>query len=404
MTLHKKKILIVTPRFPYPDAGACEQDRAEGFRQLKRFGCDIRVIGKAFDWQDARHIREVWEKEDVPVTLVPYVYTAESDNVLRWKKNIFVLTHPWYADGSVLEYTEPKMRNIFRNELDTFHPDLVWFDYTYLWPLYRFVASRHIPIVVRSINFEAKHFLEEDGRTLLNYIKYLPKYRTEIISARRADLLFSITPYEERLYESIGVRHVANLPLRGIAKTLGTHTPKETDQLHVYFSGSTYNVFHNRKALEFILKDIAPKIFKKHGDRFLFHITGSKFPDDLTVYIRDNVLFEGFVDDLTAFTKGMDIALVPSLYGAGMQQKIFEPLARGFPTITHERGLAEYDFVPGEDVLVAHTAEEFLIALESLQSVDVRLRLSDRAKKKGEAQFSQNVVDGIVKEALEQLI
>lgn len=395
----KKKILVVTPRFPFPEAGACEQDRAEGIRQLQRLGFEVRVISKVFDWQKTEVITALWEKAGVGVTLVPYVYGSRLAPK-RWPKYAYVLSHPWYLDGSVLEYTEPQIRAALRRALDEFKPDYVWFDYTYLWPLYGLVKKQGRPIMVRSINFEGRHFLEEDGRSFFNYLKYLPKYLTEVITGRRADVVFAITPLEQKLYERAGAKRVVNLPLRALYQKLGTHTPRPADQLHIFFSGSTYNVTHNRRALEFIINDLAPRVYQAQGNKFRFHVTGAKFPEELRGALVDNVSDEGFIEEWEPFLRQMDIALAPSFYGAGMQQKIFEPLARGFPVITHARGLAGYDFVPGEDVLTGETVADFITALKALQSLELRQRLSANCKIKSRAQFNREAVDGIVQAVL----
>lgn len=390
--MEMKKILLVTPRFPYPEAGACEQDRAEGIRQLQRLGFEVRVIGKFFDWQNTEEIKKYWTNQGVSVMPVPYVL----NRISKVEKFKMLLKHPFCLDGSVLEYVEPNIQEVFKRQLDEFKPDYVWFDYTYLWPLYKMAQERKLPIFVRSINFEARHFLEEDGRTILNYLKYIPKYFTEKITAKAAKVVFSITPLEKKMYEKVGAKRVVNLPLRALSKKLNTHTPKETPRLHVFFSGSTYNVSHNKRALEFIIKELAPKVYKKFGNTFAFHITGAKFPDELKSYLIDNVVYDGFVSDMEKFLEGMDIALVPSFYGAGMQQKIFEPLARGFPTLTHKRGLADYDFVAGDDVLTADSINEFIQQLDKLQSFDLRKKLSNNCKKKSQEQFSREFLDKIV--------
>lgn len=376
-----KKILVITPRFPYPEAGADEQDRAGGIRQLVRLGFEVRVIAKYFDWQPAVEIKKRWRAIGVDVVLVPY----------QKRKRLSLV-----FDGAAAEYADPAMRRSVQTALKEFKPDLAWFDYTYLWPLYRLVKRCGLPIAVRSINVESRHFLEEDGQSFLNYLKFVPKYLTEEKTARGADVLFSITPVEQAVYKRLGARQAVNLPLRGLASALGTHAPRETAEYNVFFSGSTYSVPHNRQALQFILKDVAPAMLKTHGTGFRFHVTGAKFPEEFKKYLSENVSYEGFVENFDEFLQTMDIALSPSLAGAGMQQKIFEPLARGFPTITHARGLAGYDFVHNEDVLCVEFSSDVIAALEKCMSFDVRVHLSDNAKEKSRKYFSQEAVDGIV--------
>lgn len=383
-----KKILVITPRFPYPEAGACEQDRAEGIRQLKRLGFEVRVIGKCFDWQNTEEIIAYWRKERITVDLVPYQ-----------KKKPF----SFIFDGAAAEYADSQMTVIIEKVLSEFPADIAWFDYTYLWPLYHIFKKRHIPIVVRSINFEALHYLDEDGASFIHWTKSVPKFLTEFITARRADVLFAITPKEEKQYQRIFARHAVTLPLRALYKKFGTHTPKETERFHVFFAGSTYNVAHNRAALEFVIKDIAPRMYEKHGTKYTFHIFGAKFPSDLKKYCLNNVVYEGFADDLDRALLSMDIAVVPSFFGAGMQQKIFEPMSRGFPTITNRRGIAGYDFVPDHEYVAAENVDEYTCALERLQSLTLRQELSRAAKKKAEILFHQSISDSIVRNALEKI-
>ncbi len=403
MAISKKKILLVTPRFPYPEAGACEQDRAEGIRQLKRIGFEVEVVSKYFIWQDAGLIKDLWGKQDVQVTLEPYKVSNNTSLLEKVKKVLFVLMHPRYLDGAVLPYRDVKMQILLRDRISSFKPDYVWFDYTYLWPLYKLAEEKNIPIIVRSINNEADHFIDENGKSAFSYIKYLIKKRTEKITATTVDLLFSITPNEQYKYKKLSKKNIVNLPLRALHYKLATHNPRKVNHLHVFFSGSTYNVAHNRKALEFILKDLAPLVYKKEKNNYIFHITGAKFPKKLERYIKDNIIYEGFVDNFEDFLKKMDIALVPSFFGAGMQQKIFEPLARGFPTITHERGLRGYPFLPEKDLLVAKTATDYYKALQKLKLFSMRKKLSNNSKKISKDLFSRDILDNIVCSKIENI-
>ena len=96
----------------------------------------------------------------------------------------------------------------------------------------------------------------------------------------------------------------------------------------------------------------------------------------------------------------MDIAIAPSLYGAGMQQKIFEPLSRGFPTITSARGLAGYPFKENIHLLLAHTSDEFVARLAVLKDIGVRRRLGHSARTMGMQFFSEESIGNILQKTL----
>jgi len=400
-------VLVITPRFPIPPLGACEKDRYEGLLQMKRLGFDVRVIGKVFDFQSRKDIDDFSSRHEIPVTILPYESQKKRNRLEQALFYFKRLINPLYWDGAAYEYAHKDTREAVLGILDRWKPDVVWFDYTYLWPLYGIFRARGIPIITRSINFEATHFLEEDGRTLKNYLKFLPKLLSEIFTIRKSGVLFSITPHEERVYRRFGAKNVTTLPLRGVPLCIRErHNIRDTATLHVFFMGSTYNVHHNRHALLFILKEIIPRVERQAKGAFLFHIIGSKVPDAFAEYfISDAVSYDGIKmgEELETFLGTMDIALVPSLMGAGMQQKIFEPLARGIPTVVSPRGLAGYPFACGEHLLCAKTADAFADGLLAMRDTALRRKLSANSIRLSKKLFSQKRLDGIITDAVRTL-
>ena len=206
----KKKILIVMPKFPYPATGACEQDRMTGLEIFGKFGYEIKVIAKTIKgrMEDAKKIGQ-----DMGIEVFPVSY--------KFKRDIKRFFNPLYWDGASYEYRDEEIVDVLNKQLNSFKPDVVWFEYTYLWPLYSIARKQNIPIVTRSINFEPTHFLEEDGYSFFNILKFPFKFISEILTASRSDFLFSITPKEEKTYRRLGVKNIANLPLRGLCKYIG---------------------------------------------------------------------------------------------------------------------------------------------------------------------------------------
>lgn len=399
-----KRILVVCPSFPAPESGAEQMDRADGVRQLVRLGYEVVVIAKAVAWANSELIERTAREMGVRVVLVPYKYSNRNLTAHeRLLKFFGKFRNPLYFDGAAYEYAEPSIRAAVAHELQNFKPDIVWFEYTYLWPLYKEVRKAGVPIVVRSANFEPSHFLQEHGPSLFNYFRYIPKFFSELITIRSSDLLFAITPGEEMRYKRLGARSTAVLPLRSLPRFIALPRPAidAREPLHVFYMGSSYKVAHNKAAAEFVIGVIAPLVESMAPRRFVFHILGGKLPDELQKKCDGvRVLHEGYVPNLDAFLQGMDIALVPSLMGAGMQQKVFEPLARGIPTLTSRRAIAGYPLTAGVEYMTAHTMGEFVAALLSLQDVEKRRTLTARASEQTAKLFSQEALDSIVTHAI----
>lgn len=392
-----KKILIITPRFPLPDTGACEKDRLEGIKQFKRLGFDVRVISKVFPFQDRGAIEKFSADFGIPVKLLEY------ENRFGIKK----ILNPIYWDGAAYEYSNRSTIKAVENVLDEWRPDLVWFDYTYLWPLYTLARRRKIPIITRSINFEPSHFLQEDGYSLPNLVKFLPKFASEIMAVHGSNFIFSITPKEEKIYRYLGAKNISNLPLRGLPECLKKRSIlRDKEILNVIFMGSNYNVHHNRAALEDVLKKIAPMAHKKYPGRFRFYVSGRKIPPGLEKFFNDRVIGLGHKNqgEFDEFLADVDIAVAPSLFGAGMQQKIFEPFCRGIPSVASSRGVAGYPFVDKKHMLFADEPEEFVGSLGSLLDFSLRKNLAENAYNEAVRIFSQENLDRIILTALKTIL
>jgi len=400
-----KKILIVTPSFPIPEIGAEQADRAEGIRQFKRLGAEVVVIAKTTMYADHAFIQKTAQDLGVTVVTVPYRYSGQTlSRKEKILKHLGKLRNPLYLDGAAYEYSEPRIQEEFARQLDVFMPDVVWFEYTYLWPLYRLARARKIRIVTRSINYEPIHFLEEDGYTFVNLLKFIPKFFGEWRTVRWSDVMLSITPKEERIYRRLGAKFAATLPLRGLPRFTKLPLPDIRDRkpLHVFFMGSTYAVSHNRKALEDIITYIAPHVEKKAPGSFVFHVLGKKVPEGLEKFFDGNVtIYDGpkYGAELEEFLVRMDVAVVPSLMGAGQQQKVFEPLTRGFPTITSPRAIAGYALEKGVHYASAHTPSEFVQELLALDLVKRRSRASAARTRTCEI-FDQQALDMTVVRAV----
>ena len=364
--------------------------------QLKRLGFEVRVISKVFDWQNKEEIIKWGDDNTIVIDLLEYEFAKGGT------QKITKFLNPSNWDGAAYEYKLSNTHNRVKEIADQFKPDVAWFDYTYLWPLYDLFQQKNIPIITRSINFEPSHFLQEDGKSLVNLLKYMPKYLSELKVVKKSDYIFAITPHEEKLYRKLGTKNVATLPLRSLPNILKEYREtKERDVLHLFFMGASYTVHHNRKAAELIIKHIAPEVERQAPGKFLFHILGKKLPEDLAKLCHSNIKEEGFVRDLSSFLEEFDIAVIPSLMGAGMQQKIFEPLVRGIPTITSARGLAEYPYKDNEHVLFAQGKDEFVERILRLQTVALRRTLSKNALHLSQELFSQEKLDTIVREGID---
>ena len=392
---------MIMPQFPFPPKGACEQGRISDMKRLKQRGADLRIITKIHA-ERMKDIPTVEQEMCIPITGIPYREKDYSFSSLLRR-----FTHPLLLDGAANEFDDPAILSEVEKQLKEYDPDVVWVEYTFLWPLNALIRKYNKPIVVRSHNREPLHFLQEDGRSLVNLFKYIIKNIGEKKSAREADVLLCINPQETEWYKSVGAKNAWLYPTRrlGFLTETPEHHITEKAQLHLLFMGSSYNIPHNRASAVFLLDEVMPRLEKQRPGFFHLHITGGKLPAALAEQAKkmDCVTYEGYVDDLDRFlARTIDIAAVPSLKGGGLQLKIFEPIARGIPTVTMRRGLVSFPFTEGEEVLTGSTADTFSDNILELQDGSRRAQLGARGREKAMSLFSHEALDKILDESFSQ--
>lgn len=141
--------------------------------------------------------------------------------------------------------------------------------------------------------------------------------------------------------------------------------PRDSETL--VFSGKmSYHA--NISMVKYLVTEIMPKIWQRRpGIRLV--IVGKDPPADIrSLSANPLITVTGTVDDIRPYLWKASVAVVPLVYGAGIQNKILEAMACGTPVVTTSKTLSSLNLQPGKDILVAKGADEF--ALEVLRLLD----------------------------------
>lgn len=261
-------------------------------------------------------------------------------------------------DPSVAQWQELQLINHFQTIANDSAYDYIWVDTQFYEPL---ISAVQKSIIVRSVNFEPRHVLGED-ESISRYLKVIPKLLTERKVSKKRTFI-SISPRDQKSYSRLGIRsHL--IPLRQLGYCNESLLTGISSPDTVFFTGSTYDVLHNRKNLYFILEELAPILLKSYPD-IKIAITGNRLPAN--VRLPKNVQYLGFLPDLQERLIGALAVLVPYFGGAGMQSKVFEALTIGSKVIANPNVMAGYPFLPERDFVPAITAQQFLEAIKRLR-------------------------------------
>jgi polysaccharide biosynthesis protein PslH len=133
----------------------------------------------------------------------------------------------------------------------------------------------------------------------------------------------------------------------------------------------------NRQALQWLLQDIWPEIYRTLPDARL-EIIGRWSQAWQTLFAREGAKYFGFLPDLRGAMRG-GIMLVPLRIGSGIRTKILAALAQGVPVVTTKVGAEGLLLQDNVDLLIRDEPRSFAAAAIQLAKDPTRWREMSRA-------------------------
>ena len=131
---------------------------------------------------------------------------------------------------------------------------------------------------------------------------------------------------------------------------------------NIVFSGKmSYHA--NVAAALYLYNDIMPLVWE-HQPQATLTLVGSKPPQALQCLANDSrVNVTGYVDDIRPHVQMAQVMVSPMVYSVGLQNKVLEAMALGTPTVVTAASAKALKALPGTDILLAHSAQEFADAI-----------------------------------------
>jgi len=128
----------------------------------------------------------------------------------------------------------------------------------------------------------------------------------------------------------------------------------------------------NVSMVMYLYNEIMPRLWEKRPSVRLV-VTGKDPPAEVRKLADSpHIYVTGTVNDIRPFLWKATAAVVPLVYGAGIQNKILEAMATATPVITNSKVLASLSVTPGKELLIADTADEFAAcALKLIENPDM---------------------------------
>lgn len=365
--MSRKKLLVLTPRFPYPVIGG---DRLRIYHICK-------ALSQKFDITLLTFCDTKGELEYIP-----------SDGVF---KNIYrVYRSKWRS-----------IRNTVCAVLGSKPLQLMYYYSADFKAICQTLVPNHDLVLahlirtgqyLEDINSSVPRILEMTDAISLNYARIknisgqynLKKivyrfeqerlYRYEQKTIHHFERVWLVSEIDRSFISKDKYSNVEILP-NGVDLKRLTLRSSEGKKNVIVFIGNMVSV-QNQDACFFFIKEIFPIILQKIDVRF--RIVGNASPTLVRKFQQyHNVEATGPIENITDGLQNAFASICSVRAAAGLQNKVLEYLALGLPCVTSEVGLEGINAIPGKHLLVFRTSEEAAKQIFTLHSdADLRKRLA----------------------------
>jgi glycosyltransferase involved in cell wall biosynthesis len=117
----------------------------------------------------------------------------------------------------------------------------------------------------------------------------------------------------------------------------------------------------NEDAVHYLMQEIYPLV-REAVPGVTLSIVGSDPPPSIAAYGSENVTVTGYIPDVNPIFQSCRVFVAPLRFGAGMKGKIGQALSYGVPVVTTSVGAEGMGLEPGNEALIADSAEAFAAA------------------------------------------
>ncbi len=348
----KPRLLLITPRFPYPPIGG---DRL----RIYHLAC---ALAKSFDITLAS-LCDSDQVPELPAGDANPFQTIHRIQLPKWRS--------WLNAALALPGAEPLQVAYYRSRafaqlIDRLAPehDIVM---AHLIRTAPYALRTRLPKVLEMTDAISMSMARAKAQPGKGLTWRAALYRYEAIRAARyeLDLLgrFNVVSVVSEVDKHHLLRH-AQRALEARVLVVPNGVPPAVQvavgpSKDIVFIGNMATL-PNRDALDYFLADVLPRVRNEEPHARLRVVGPVNSSQARALRRHPGVDVLGMVSDLSAALNHAAVGVCPVLIGAGMQNKLLDYLAHGLPAITSPIGLEGLDALPETHVLLARNTDEWV--------------------------------------------
>lgn len=238
-------------------------------------------------------------------------------------------------------------------------------------------------------NLIKKTFIKSELKRVTKYEKIIENF----------DMIFICSEKDKKFLLEKNITKEINILPNGLDISYFSSENGEFDSNRIIFTGNM-PYYANSDAVIYFIKEIFPLILNKNS-RAKFYIVGQKPPLKIKKLASENVIVTGFVEDIKSEYLKSAVNVAPMRFGAGTLNKIIESLALGVPIVASSIAVGGLPKEFSKYILVADNPTEFAEkVLYVIEHKEVRETIMSEAKNVVRNYLSWEVIVGNFEETV----
>lgn len=367
------KILIITPRIPYPPYRG---DKLKIYNLSKVLAKKNEVQIVTFYQNKNDLINTIpMQKLGIKIETIRLTTFESIFNAVKVVFKSIPFQVAWYKSNKMQQKISTLIKN---NNFDVVYYHLIRtaqylpagnknylniIDFTDAVSLY---LSR---MLLQEKSYFKKFFIKSELYRIKNYEKIAEKF----------DALFICSEIDRKFLIEKGIKQDIQILNNGIDTDYFFGDQEEYDKKRIIFTGNM-PYYANTDAAIYFAKEILPLILKKDPE-VKFYIVGQKPPLSVKRLESKNIIVTGYVKDIKAEYLKSAVNVAPMRFGAGTLNKVIESIALGVPVISTSSAVAGLPKKLNRFVFIADSPEEFANkVLEIINNEKIRIELMSEGK------------------------
>jgi hypothetical protein len=220
----------------------------------------------------------------------------------------------------------------------------------------------------------------------------------ELRAVKGADAAITVSDFDRRKL----LEEAPNTPVHVVSNIHEIHenTAGFLERSGILFIGGFQHP-PNADAVLWFLAEVFPAL-QQRIPGLCFHVIGSDPPKEIREQASENIIIEGFLEDVQTQFESRRLSIAPLRYGSGVKGKINQSMAYALPCVATTPAVEGMGLDWGREILVADSAQEFAGAVAELyENEDLWHTISSNSAASIERSFSKTIAEESIRKILD---